>query len=435
MKTSLETLDGLKRSLTVELPIDIFKQKMDKVLQSMASQVTIDGFRKGKVPLSILRKQFGERASTDAVNEIVNETLADALTDAKVTPAARPMITKVDSSDENDFSYVVEFEVYPEIKIADFSKLKIEQIKVKITKADEDRTMTGLIDQSTEYKSVKRKSKDGDQVTVDFKGIIDGEVFEGGEATDFQLILGKGSMIKGFEDGLTDIAAGKSTNLDLTFPKDYHAPQLAGKDVTFEITVKEVASPKEPKLDNKFAEKFGEKDMDALKKSMKEQMRVEIDNRLAEENKNAIFNELLAANDFVVPQSSIDNEAQNLLQEMEARMQQQGMPSQGNLVASAFNTEAERRVKMGLLIAEVASNHDLTASKEQIDAKLEEMSQMYGENAQQMVDYYNEDPTRLTHVELLVVEKMVQETILEKATVTDKNRKFQEVTQLTQQQV
>ncbi len=131
----------------------------------------------------------------------------------------------------------------------------------------------------------------------------------------------------------------------------------------------------------------------------------------------------------------IYNEAQNLLQEMEARMQQQGMPSQGNLVASAFNTEAERRVKMGLLIAEVASNHDLTASKEQIDAKLEEMSQMYGENAQQMVDYYNEDPTRLTHVELLVVEKMVQETILEKATVTDKNRKFQEVTQLTQQQV
>jgi trigger factor len=429
MKTSLETLDGLKRSLTVKLPADIFKQKTDAVLQKMASQVTIDGFRKGKVPLSILRKQFGDNATSDAVNDIVNETLVDALADVKVTPAARPTITKIDSKDKDDFSYTVEFEVYPKVKVADFSKLKIEQTKVKITKADEEKTLEGLITQSIEYKPVQRKSKEGDQVTVDFEGVMDGKVFDGGKSTDFKLILGKGSMIKGFEDGLTDVAAGKSISLDLTFPKDYHAPQLAGKEVTFEITVKEVASPKVPKLDDKFAERFGEKDMDALKKGMKEQMRVEIDNRLAEENKKAIFDALLAANDFTVPQASIDSEARNLLQEMQERMQQQGMQPQGDLGASAFNTEGERRVKLGLLIGEVASSNNLAASKEQLNTKLEEMSQMYGENAQQMIDYYNEDPTRLTHVELLVVEKMVQEVVLEKADVTVKNKKFQEVTQ------
>ncbi|MBT4123036.1 MAG: trigger factor [Candidatus Ruthia sp.] len=431
MKTSLETLDGLKRSLTVKLPADIFKQKTDAVLQKMASQVSIDGFRKGKVPLTMLRQKFGDNATSDAVNDIVNETLVDALAEAKVTPAARPTITKIDSKDEKEFTYTVEFEVYPEIEIADFSKLKIEQTKVKITKADEDRTLEGLIDQSTEYKSVKRKSKDGDQVTIDFEGSMDGEVFDGGKATDFQLILGKGTMIKGFEDGLTDVASGKSISLDLTFPKDYHAPQLAGKEVTFEITVTDVSAPKAPKLDNKFAEKFGEKDMDALNKSMKEQMRVEIDGRIAEENKNAVFDALLAVNDFTVPQGSVDAEAQNLLQEMQERMQQQGMQSQTDLEASAFNTEATRRVKLGLLINAVASNHNLTASKEQLDAKLIEMSQMYGENAQQMIDYYNEDPTRLTHVELLVVEKMVQDAVLDKATVTFKNKKFQEVTKQT----
>ena len=431
MKTSLETLDGLKRSLTVKLPADIFKQKTDAVLQKMASQVSIDGFRKGKVPLTMLRQKFGDNATSDAVNDIVNETLVDALAEAKVTPAARPTITKIDSKDKKEFTYTVEFEVYPEIEIADFSKLKIEQTKVKITKADEDRTLEGLIDQSTEYKSVKRKSKDGDQVTIDFEGSMDGEVFDGGKATDFQLILGKGTMIKGFEDGLTDVASGKSISLDLTFPKDYHAPQLAGKEVTFEITVTDVSSPKAPKLDNKFAEKFGEKDMDALNKSMKEQMRVEIDGRIAEENKNAVFDALLAVNDFTVPQGSVDAEAQNLLQEMQERMQQQGMQSQTDLEASAFNTEATRRVKLGLLINAVASNHNLTASKEQLDAKLIEMSQMYGENAQQMIDYYNEDPTRLTHVELLVVEKMVQDAVLDKATVTFKNKKFQEVTKQT----
>jgi len=350
------------------------------------------------------------------------------LADVKVTPAARPTITKIDSKDKDDFSYTVEFEVYPKIEVADFSKLKIEQTEVKITKADEEKTLEGLITQSIEYKSVKRKSKDGDQVTIDFEGIMDGKVFDGGKATDFQLVLGKGSMIKGFEDGLTDVAAGKSISLDLTFPKDYHAPELAGNKVTFEISVTDVSSPKTPKLDNKFAEKFGEKDMDALKKGMKEQMRVEIDNRLSEENKNAIFDALLAANDFVVPQASIDNEARNLLQEMQERMQQQGMQPQADLEASAFNTEGERRVKLGLLIGEVASSNNLTASKDQLDAKLEEMSQMYGENAQQMIDYYNEDPTRLTHVELLVVEKMVQDVVLEKADITFKNKKFQEVT-------
>ncbi len=429
MKTSLETLDGLKRSLTVELPIDTFNQKTDKILRGMASQVNIDGFRKGKAPLEMLRKRFGANASSDAVNEIVNETLHDALAEAKATPASRPAITKVDSEGDN-FSYTVEFEVYPEIKVGDFSKLKIDQTKVKITKADEDKTLEGLKEQLTEYKTVKRKSKDGDRLNIDFKGTIDGKVFEGGEAKDFSIVLGKGSMIDGFEQGLTDVAADKSVTLDLTFPKEYHAPQLAGKDVTFEISVNEVASPKVPKVDAKFAEKFGEKDVESLKKSMKEQMRVEIDNRLANQNKDAIFNALLAANEFSVPQSSIDDEAKNLLNEMQARMQQEGMDSKGaSLPASTFNGEAERRVKLGLLVSQIASDNNFVASKKQIDEKLEEMSQSYGENAQQMMDYYNADPSRLTSIELLVVEKMVSDLVLEKAKVTAKNKKFQEVTQ------
>lgn len=406
MKTSLETLDGLKRSLTVELPIDTFKQKTDKVLKKMAPQVTVDGFRKGKVPLSILRKQFGANASSDAVNEIVGETLMDALAEVKLTPVAQPIITKIDSNDDSDFSYTVEFEIFPEVKVGDFSKLKIDQTAVKITKADEDKTLDGLKEQSTEYKAVKRNSKEGDRLSIDFKGLIDGKIFEGGEAKDFSIVIGKGSMIKGFEEGLTDVATDKTVTLDLVFPKEYQAPQLAGKAVTFEVTINEVASPKVPKLDEKFAKKFGEKDMDALQKSMKEQMRVEIDNRLANQNKDAIFNALLVANEFDVPQGSIDSEAQNLLNEMQARMQQQGMDSQtASLPASTFNGEAEKRVKLGLLVNQIASDNKFVASKEQLDAKLKEMSQSYGENAQQMVDYYNEDPTRLTSIELLVVEK------------------------------
>lgn len=429
MKTSLEKLEGLKRALTVELSIDIFKQKADQVLRGMASKVSVDGFRKGKVPLSIMRKQFGGRASSDAVNEIVNDTLTEALADAKVTPASRPAITKIDTENKDTFSYTVTFEVFPEIKVADFSKLKIIQTEVKITKADEEKTLKGLSEQATEYKSVKRKSKEGDQVTIDFKGMLDGEVFEGGVASDFKMVLGKGSMIAGFEDGLLDVAAEKSVTLNLTFPKEYHAPQLAGKDVVFEVEIKEVAAPQSPKLDDEFAKRFGEKDIDDLKKSMKAQMQVELDNRLNNQNKDDLFGALLEANDFEVPQESINNEAQSLKQEMEQRLQQQGMPSQGNMPASAFNPEAQRRVKLGLLVNQISSDNKFNASKEQIDTKLNEMATAYSGEAQQMLDYYNAEPSRLATIELMVVEQMVQDLILASAKVTIQKKTFEEVTQ------
>lgn len=428
MKTSLATLDGLKRSLTVDLSIDIFKQKTDKILQDMTSKVTVDGFRKGKVPLSIMRKKFGDHASSDAVNEIVNDTLVEALTEVKITPASRPAITKIDSQDKDKFSYTVTFEAYPEIKVGDFSKLKIEQIQAKITKVDEEKTLKDLIQQATEYKSVKRKSKEEDQVTIDFKGMIDGEVFDGGVASDFKMILGKGSMIAGFEKGLMDVTAGKSITLDLTFPKEYHAPQLAGKDVIFAVEVKEVASPTVPKLDENFAKKFGEKNMDDLKKSMKVQMQVELDNRLSNQNKDQLFSVLLLANDFEVPQKSIDNEAQSLKQEMEQRLQQQDITSQRDMPIATFNLEAERRVKLGLLVSQISSDNKFNSSKEQIDAKLSEMAQVYGKDAQQMLDYYNSDPSRLATIELMVVEQMVQDLILESADITIKSKTFKEIT-------
>jgi trigger factor len=429
MKTSLEILKGLARLLTVDLPVDRFKQKTDKILQKMASQVNIDGFRKGKVPVSIVRKRFGNNANSDAINEIVNETLTDALAQVKVTPVAQPVISKINSKDENIFSYTVEFEVFPDIKVTDFSKLTIGQTKVEITKTDEQKTLDGLKQQLTEYEAVKRKSKMGDRLLIDFKGLINGEAFDGGEAKNFKIVLGADSMIKGFEEGLVGATPSSVLRLDLTFPKDYHVAKLAAKAVTFEVNVNEVASPTPPKLDEKFAKKFGEKDMDALKVSMKAQMQVEIDGRIEQLNKDAIFDALAKANQFDVPQSSIDNEAQNLLKQMQQRMQQQGLPAQSEMPVSAFNEQAQRRVKLGLLVNQISVDNKLSASAKQIDEKLKEMSQTYGEDAQKMINFYNQDPTRKASIELLVVEKMVQDLILDKAKVTFKQKKFQEITQ------
>ncbi|KAA0445885.1 MAG: trigger factor [Candidatus Thioglobus sp.] len=429
MKTSVKALDGLKMALTVELEAQIFSKALEKILKNIASKAQIDGFRKGKVPTNILRQQFGAKASTDAANEVVNDTLTEAINKEKINPASRPNITKIDAQDKKIFSYTVEFEVYPEIKVANFSKLKIEQTEAKISSADEQQTIQKLAEQALEYKAVKRDSKDGDQLIIDFKGLIENEVFEGGVANDFKIVLGKSSMIEGFESGLIGASAGADIKLNLTFPTSYHAAQLAGKAVVFEVQVKEVAEPNKAKLDDKFAQKFGEKNIDDLKKSIKKQMETDLSTRLKNQNKDAIFEALLAANDFQVPQASIDSEAQVLKQDMQQRMQQQGIPPQNDMPASTFNPEAQRRVKMGLLVNQIANEHKIEATKQQLEDKLLEMAESYGEQKQQILDYYHKDATRMTSIESMVVEEIVQNLILKTAKVSSKQSTFEKITQ------
>ena len=427
MKTSLTTLEGLKRSLTVELPVDTFNQKTEKIIQSLGAKVRVDGFRKGKVPANILRQRFGASAKSDAATEIVSETLEDALKDADVSPAAQPSLTNIDTENSENLIYTLEFEVYPEIKLNSLSSLKIDQVASKVTEEDEERALQDLQARSTEYKSVKRKSKDGDRLIIDFEGLMDGESFEGGAAEGFEIILGRGAMIEGFEKGLIDVAPGKTVEVNATFPEDYHVENLAGREALFKVKINEVGSPIELKRDDEFAKKFGEKDFESMKSRMSSQMKLELDSRLVQQNKDTAFSALLEANDFDVPEGSVSSEALRLQQDMESRMEQQGMPSKGKLPAEMFNEEAARRVKLGLLINKIATDSEITAEKDLVDAKLNEMSLQYGESAQQMIDWYNTDPSRLANIESIVVEDLVAKHIAEKAKVTSTDKTFLEI--------
>ena len=427
MKTSLTTLEGLKRSLTVELPVDTFNQKTEKIIKSLATKVRIDGFRKGKIPANILRQRFGASAKSDAATEMVSETLEDALKDADVVPAAQPSLTNVDTENSESLIYTIEFEVYPEIKLNALSSLKIDQVTSKVTEEDEERALQDLQDRSTEYKSVKRKSKEGDRLIIDFEGLMDGESFEGGAAEAFEIILGRGAMIDGFEKGLIDIAPGKNVEVNATFPEDYHVENLAGREAIFKVKVNEVGSPIELKRDDEFAKKFGESDFETMKTRMTSQMKMELDSRLVQQNKDTAFSALLEANDFEVPKGSVSSEALRLQQDMESRMEQQGMPSKGKLPAEMFNEEAARRVKLGLLINKIATDSEITAEKDLVDAKLNEMSLQYGESAQQMIDWYNTDPSRLANIESIVVEDLVAKHIAGEAKVTSTDKNFLEI--------
>ena len=427
MKTSLNTLDGLKRSLTVELPVDTFNDKTEKIIKSLATKVRIDGFRKGKIPANILRQRFGASAKSDAATEMVSETLEDALRDADVVPAAQPSLTNVDTENSESLIYTIEFEVYPEIKVNTLSSLKIDQVTSKVTEEDEERALQDLQDRSTEYKSVKRKSKEGDRLVIDFEGLMDGESFEGGAAEGFEIVLGRGTMIDGFEKGLIDIAPGKTVEVNATFPEDYHVENLAGREAVFKVKVNEVGSPIELKRDDEFAKKFGEKDFETMKTRMTSQMKMELESRLVQQNKDTAFSALLEANDFEVPEGSVSSEALRLQQDMESRMEQQGMPSKGKLPVEMFNEEAARRVKLGLLINKIATDSEITAEKDLVDAKLNEMSLQYGESAQQMIDWYNTDPSRLANIESIVVEDLVAKHIADEAKVTSTEKNFLEI--------
>ena len=427
MKTSLTTLEGLKRSLTVELPVDIFNERTEKIIKGLAGKVRVDGFRKGKIPPAVLKQRFGGSAKSDAATEIVGETLADALTDADVSPATQPSLTNIDTENADSLIYTLEFEVYPEIKVNALSKLTIDQVSSQVTEEDEERALQDLQDRSTEYKTVKRKSKDGDRLIIDFEGLLDGESFEGGAAEGFEIVLGKGTMIEGFEKGLIDVASGKTVEVNATFPEDYHVENLAGREAVFKVKVNEIGSPIELKRDDEFAKKYGEKDFETMKSRMSSQMKLELDSRLVQQNKDTAFSALLEANDFEVPEGSISSEAEKLQQDMESRMEQQGMPSKGKLPAEMFNEEAARRVKLGLLINKIATDSEITAEKDLVDAKLNEMSLQYGESAQQMIDWYNTDPSRLANIESIVVEDLVAKHVAEKAKVTTTDKTFLEI--------
>lgn len=427
MKTSLNTLEGLKRSLTVELPIDSFNEKKDKIINNLSKNAKIDGFRKGKVPVAILRQRFGANANSDATNEMVSDSLENALKDAEVMPAAQPALTKVDLDDKKTFSYTLEFEVFPEINVAPLSDLTINQIGAEVSDEDEARALQELQDSATEYKSVKRKSKTGDRLIIDFEGMVDGEAFEGGAAEGFEIILGRGKMIDDFESGLIDVVAGKELEVSATFPQEYSVEELSGKAAVFKVKVNEVGSPKEVKLDDSLAKHFGEKDFDAMKTRMLTQMKTELDSRLMQKNKDVVFTALLDANEFDVPQGSVDEEANKLQSDMASRMEQQGIPAKSNLPEGLFQEEAVRRVKLGLLVNKIADDNEIMPDKELVNAKLQLMASSYGENAQQMLDWYNADPQRISGIESVVKEEMVVTLISEKAKINLTKKDFLEI--------
>lgn len=427
MQVSVESTGALERKMTIEVPEERIDGEIQSRLKRIAKTAKVDGFRPGKIPMSVVKQQYGSSVRADVVGEVIQSTYYEALGQEKIQPAGMPSIEPKDLDSTDGIEYVATFEVMPEVTPAPFSGVKLEGIKAEVTEEDIDKMLETLQEQRATWTSIKRKSLDGERLTIDFEGTIDGEAFNGNSGENVPVTLGGKRMIEGFEEGLVGAKAGDELTLDLTFPEDYAYKEVAGKPVQFTVKVHTVEKPKLPKLDKEFAKSLGIEDgsIDALREEIKSNMTRELEQRTRAMLKEQVLNKIIENNELEVPQALIESESQALLQQMQQQMQS----AQGkgvDLDPKMFTEEATRRVQLGLLISEIIKQNELQADGDKVRAKVDSIAETY-EKPEDVVNYYYEDDKRLKEVESLVLEESVIDWAIEQADVDEVEKSYSDV--------
>ncbi len=430
MQVSVEASNGLERKLVIDVPAENIDGAVQKRLQEMTRTVKMNGFRPGKVPFKVVKKRYGDAVRQEILGEVMQRNYFEAVQKEELTPAGYPQLELIDNKDGENLKFSATFEVYPEVEVADLSDLEIEKPASDVSDDDLSKMMDTLREQRGSWVEVKRKAKEGDQVVIDFKGFIDGEAFQGGEATQFPLEIGAGNMIPGFEDQLVGASADSDVEVKVTFPDDYHVEDLKGKEATFETHV-HVVNKKELPTVTELAEQLGADDLAALKDDVKKNMERELRNAIKSRVKGAVMDKLIEKHEFDMPKAMVDQEIDRMRQEMAQRMNapQDQTP---DLPADLFEEQATRRVKLGLVVAEIIKSEELKADEAKVRAQVEDLASVY-EEPQEVIDWYYGDPQRLREVESLVLEDSVVDLVLEKAKVTEKAVKFDELLNTNQQ--
>lgn len=426
MQVSVESVEGLQRRMTVEVPVEKVDQAVESRLKSMARTVRMDGFRPGKVPLKVLRQRFGQQAKQEAYGELIQSTFHEATVQEQLKPAGEPRI-ELKEADEV-FGYIAEFEVMPEVALSDLDGAELKRDVAEVTEDDVHSMIEKLRKQRTTWNAVDRPAQDEDQVKVSFVGTIDGEAFEGGSAEDVPLVLGSGMMIDGFEQAIHGAEPGSSLSIDLEFPEDYRVEDLAGKPVTFDITVKEVLEPVLPHIDEDFAKALGvtEGTEEALREEVRGNMKRELAQRLRAQLKQNVMTLLLEKHDFDIPSVMIDSEAQRMKEHSRQEMERSGQQGGVDLPLDAFKEDAERRVKLGLILAELVKVEGLKVDEARLRELAVEQASAY-ENPDEVVNFYLTDRGARESLENLALEDAVVDWACGKADVQDSSTTFEDV--------
>jgi len=421
---NVENLGTLERRVSMSLPAEEIEKQVDERLKKLARNVRMPGFRPGKVPLKLVVQTYGPQVRSEVMGDAVQKAFTNAVKEANLKVAGYPQIER-----KNDFEFSATFEIYPEVKVGDLASASVERPAADVDDAAVDKTLEILRKQRTKFETVERAAKDGDRLTVDFQGTIDGQPFQGGEAKDFVFGLGEGRMLPGFETAARGMSASETKTFDLDFPADYHGKEVAGKKASFTMTLKKVDEPRLPELDAEFAKSLGVTDGDLAK--MRSEVRAnverEVKKRVEGRVKEQALNALLGATPLEIPKSLIAMESNGMAERAMADLKARGLdPQQVPINPQAFEETAKRRVALGLIIAELARSENLQPKPAEVRALVEQEAQSY-ESPAEVVKWFYMQPQRLQEMEALALETNVVKWVLTKAKVLDKPVSFDEL--------
>jgi len=427
MQVSIESSTGLERQLKIGVPADKIEQEVTARLQKATKTVTIKGFRKGKVPLRVVKQHYGKGVRQEVIGEVVNSSFYEAIQQEDLRPVGQPRIDDLKDSEGQDLEYMAIFEVYPEVEITDVSKVKIARPSADVNDSDVETMIEVLRNQQAKFEASDKPSEDGDQLNIDFVGTHKKEEFAGGSAEGQDLVLGSNSMIPGFEDGLVGLSAGEETVLKLKFPKDYHSEDLKGKAVQFAVKVNSVSAKQMPELNDEFFKIYGveEGGEEKFREDVQGNMERELRNAIRTKVKNRVMNQLFDLNKVELPEALVSNEITQLKQQM---VQQFGGGQQIDLSMlpdDMFREKAQRRASLGVIVSELVKVEGMTPDEDQVRARIDEIASTY-EQPSEVVDYYYSKPELLSSVEAVVLEDQVTEFVLSKAKVKEEAVSYEE---------
>lgn len=428
MQVSVETTSGLERRVTVAVPAERLDSAVEQRLLEAQKNLRVDGFRPGKVPMREVKRRFAKAVRSEVLSDVMRDSFIKAVEEHKLEPAGMPRFEPTRNEPGKDLEFVAVFDVFPEIELASFSAVSVERPVAEVTEADVDNMIDNLRKQRATWEVAERAAEQGDRVNIDYEGFKGDEAFAGGSAKGQNLVLGSGSMIPGFEDGLVGAKAGDSKTLSLSFPEDYQAEELKGQAVEFKITVNQVEAQKLPEIDEEFMKAFGVEggDLGKFRVEVKKNMERELTNAVRAQIKGQVMDGLVNNHSFDVPGALVGNEIQRMRQQM---MQQFGGGQQFDasiLPDDLFREQAERSVRLGLIVRQILEQNQLKADADKVRARIEEIAEQYEEPAE-VVKWFYGNRQQLEQVEGAVLEEQVVELVLASASQSDKAMSYEEV--------
>ena len=432
MAVTVETLEKLERKMTLSLPVGTIQSEVDTRLKRMARTVKMDGFRPGKVPMNVVAQRYGYSVHYEVMNDKVGEAFSAAANEAKLRVAGQPRISEKEGAPEGEMHFDAVFEVYPEVKLGELSGAEVVKLSAEVSDAAIDKTIDILRKQRRTFaqRPMESAAQDGDRVTIDFEGKIDGETFPGGKAEAFQFLVGEGQMLKEFEDAVRGMKSGESKTFPLSFPADYHGKEVAGKQADFMVTLNKIEAANLPEVNEALAKSLGiaNETVEGLLADIRKNLEREVKFRLLARNKAAVMDALLATAELDLPKSSVQAELDRMIEAARADLKQRGIKDadKAPIPDDIFRPQAEKRVRLGLVVAELVRKNELQAKPDQIKAHIDELAASY-EKPQEVVRWYLGDNRRMAEVESVVIENNVTDFVLSKAKVSEKEISFDDL--------